>query len=272
MWTEARRRGIPLTRVVEWMSAAPARRVGLTGKGRIASGAAADFVVFAPDAAFTVDAEALEHRHPMTPYDGRELTGVVRATYLAGTPIDRTEPRGRLLRRHNRKVGEAMTLGAFNEADREDAIATLRPCLDIARWCEALADGRPYRSVDELVAAAGTAASPFTADEVEGALAPHPRIGERARGPAAEAAMSRAEQAGVDPGDAAIAAALADGNRAYEEKFGRVFLIRAAGRSAAEILDALTERLGHSPAEEALVVAEQLREIAVLRLKGRFAT
>ena len=49
---------------------------------------------------------------------------------------------------------------------------------------------------------------------------------------------------GVDPADAAIAAALAEGNRAYEERFGRVFLIRAAGRSAPEILAALTERLG----------------------------
>ena len=56
--------------------------------------------------------------------------------------------------------------------------------------------------------------------------------------------MSRAEQAGVDPSDAAVAAALAEGNRAYEQRFGRVFLIRAAGRSATEILAALTERLG----------------------------
>ena len=70
----------------------------------------------------------------------------------------------------------------------------------------------------------------------------------------------------------AVADALAAGNRAYEEKFGRVFLIRAAGRSAQQILDALTARLDHSPAEEEPVVAEQLREIAVLRLKGRFAT
>jgi OHCU decarboxylase len=83
--------------------------------------------------------------------------------------------------------------------------------------------------------------------------------------------MSRAEQAGVDPNDAAIAAALAEGNRAYEQRFGRVFLIRAAGRSAQEILDTLTQRLGNTPAEEQLVVAGPLREIAVLRLKGRFA-
>ena len=84
VWTEARGRGIPLARVVEWMSQAPARRVGLNAKGAIAPGNAADLVVFAPDELFTVDAEALEHRHPITPYDGRELTGVVRATLLAG--------------------------------------------------------------------------------------------------------------------------------------------------------------------------------------------
>ena len=165
-----------------------------------------------------------------------------------------------------------MSLAEFNEADRDTAIAVLRTCVDITRWCEQTADGRPYASVEALVARAQAAASPFTALEVEAALAHHPRIGERARGGNAEAAMSRAEQAGVDPSDAVIAAALAEGNRAYEERFGRVFLIRAAGRSAADILAALTERLGHTPAEEEPVVAEQLREIAVLRLKGRFAT
>ncbi len=165
-----------------------------------------------------------------------------------------------------------MLLDAFNEADREAAIAALRPCLDIARWCEALADGRPYRSVDELVAAARGAAAPFTPEEVEGALAHHPRIGERAAGDSTEAALSRTEQSGVDPGDAAVAVALADGNLAYERRFGRVFLIRAAGRSSGEILEVLTERLGHTAVEEDLVVADQLREIAVLRLKGLFAT
>ncbi|MUN07823.1 allantoinase AllB [Agromyces luteolus] len=101
VWTEARRRGIRLERVVEWMATAPARLVGLAdaGKGEIAEGAEADLVIFAPDDAFTVDAAALHHRHPITPYDGRELVGVVRATYLAGREVDGTVPRGRLLRR-----------------------------------------------------------------------------------------------------------------------------------------------------------------------------
>ncbi|WP_400995683.1 allantoinase AllB [Agromyces sp. GXQ0307] len=101
VWTEARRRGVRLERVVEWMSAAPARLVGLAreGKGAIAEGADADLAILAPDDAFTVDAAALHHRHPITPYAGRELVGVVRATYLAGREVDGTVARGRLLRR-----------------------------------------------------------------------------------------------------------------------------------------------------------------------------
>ncbi|AWB96053.1 allantoinase [Agromyces badenianii] len=278
VWTEARRRGIPLARVVEWMSTAPARRVGLAAKGGIVEGAAADLVVVAPDASCVVDAALLEHRHPMTPYDGRELFGVVRAVLLAGAPIERENPRGRLLRRDTSEPGRVtsepgrvMRLAEFDAADRDAAIAWIRPCLDITRWCEELVDGRPYGSVEELVTAAGTAASPFTAEEVDAAMARHPRIGEHAAGVGAEAALSRSEQAGVDAGDAAIAAALAEGNFAYERRFGRVFLIRAAGRSSEEILGALTERLGHTADEEDLVVAGQLREIAALRLKGRFA-
>lgn len=101
IWTEAHERGIGLERVVEWMAQKPAERVGLTSKGRIAPGAAADLVVFAPEDRFTVDASRLEHRHPVTPYDGRELIGGVRRTYLAGAPVDRERAQGRMLRKGN---------------------------------------------------------------------------------------------------------------------------------------------------------------------------
>lgn len=164
-----------------------------------------------------------------------------------------------------------MLLEVFNGADRRAAIAALRPCVDIGRWSEALVDGRPYASVDEVVAAAGSVARPFTPDEIESALAHHPRIGDRARGDHREAELSRAEQSGLDPSDVEVQHALAEGNREYERRFGRVFLIRAAGRSAGEILDTLNERLGHTPDEEEEIVAEQLREIAILRLKGILA-
>ncbi|MCD1570640.1 2-oxo-4-hydroxy-4-carboxy-5-ureidoimidazoline decarboxylase [Agromyces mediolanus] len=161
-----------------------------------------------------------------------------------------------------------MKLEQFNGADRREAIELLRPCIDVPRWCDELADGRPYASVAALLAEAERAASPFTAEEVERALGHHPRIGERAAGASREATLSRSEQAGVDPADAELAERLTAGNLAYEERFGRVFLIRAAGRSAAEILAALTERLGHDEAEEDEIVAAQLREIALLRLEG----
>ncbi|MCO5995325.1 allantoinase AllB [Actinoallomurus rhizosphaericola] len=98
VWTEARRRGHDLTDVVCWMSAAPTALAGLPGKGAIAVGNDADLVAFAPDEVFTVDPAALRTRHRRTPYAGRELTGVVRTTWLRGEAVDGT-PRGRLLGR-----------------------------------------------------------------------------------------------------------------------------------------------------------------------------
>lgn len=88
VWTGMRARGLPLERLAEWMSAAPARLVGLAHrKGRIAPGHDADFVVWTPELEFTVHAEALLHRHPLTPYLGARLFGVVNATYLRGRRV-----------------------------------------------------------------------------------------------------------------------------------------------------------------------------------------
>lgn len=101
VWTHARERGYSLEQVVSLMAEKPAARVGLVDKGRIIEGGAADFAVFAPEETFTVDAKRLAHRHPITPYDGQQLTGIVRTTYLAGARIESDAPRGRLLRREN---------------------------------------------------------------------------------------------------------------------------------------------------------------------------
>ncbi|ACL41411.1 OHCU decarboxylase [Pseudarthrobacter chlorophenolicus A6] len=161
-----------------------------------------------------------------------------------------------------------MKLAEFNSADASSATHTLKPCIDVTRWVDAITAARPFQSREALLAFASGAANPFTPAEVEAAMAHHPRIGERPTAGTAEASMSRSEQAGVDPADAAAAEALARGNREYEEKFGRVFLIRAAGRTAPEILQSLNSRLTNTPAEEDTIVAQQLREIAVLRLEG----
>lgn len=99
VWTEARRRGISLEQVVEWMSARPAKLAGLPVKGKISLGYDADLSVFAPDEAFVVDVSRLEHKNPITPYDRRALSGVVRRTFLRGAEVDGRTPTGRLLRR-----------------------------------------------------------------------------------------------------------------------------------------------------------------------------
>jgi allantoinase len=99
IWTEARRRGVDLGRVVEWMSTKPAQRAGLRSKGRLSLGYDADLVVFAPDDAFVVDAGKLHHKNPITPYQGKALSGTVRRTYLRGSAVDFRTPAGRLIRR-----------------------------------------------------------------------------------------------------------------------------------------------------------------------------
>ena len=100
VWTQARRRGFTLVDVARWMAKRPAALAGMTRKGRIAPGHDADFSVFAPDETTVVDAARLHHRHPLTPYAGRELTGVVRSTWLRGSELDVDgEPRGTLLSR-----------------------------------------------------------------------------------------------------------------------------------------------------------------------------
>ncbi|TDB87564.1 allantoinase AllB [Actinomadura sp. KC216] len=98
VWTAARARGHSLHDVVRWMSEGPAALAGVPGKGGIVVGNDADLVAFAADATFTVDPAALHHRHPVTPYEGRTLTGVVQATWLRGA-LATGAPAGRLLSR-----------------------------------------------------------------------------------------------------------------------------------------------------------------------------
>ena len=95
VWTAARERGIPFARLSRWMSAAPARLLGLQArKGALAPGFDADVVVWTPEQTFTVDPAALQHRHPLTPYRGRTLHGVVHATYLRGRRVYAQGPEG----------------------------------------------------------------------------------------------------------------------------------------------------------------------------------
>jgi 2-oxo-4-hydroxy-4-carboxy-5-ureidoimidazoline decarboxylase len=105
-------------------------------------------------------------------------------------------------------------------------------------------------------------------EEVTLALAAHPRIGDRVAGSSAEAEASRREQSAMSDADAEVRAALVEGNRAYEDRFDHVFLIRAAGRSPEEMLGELRRRLGNDVESERAEVTEQLAQITGLRVRG----
>ena len=160
-----------------------------------------------------------------------------------------------------------MTVDSFNALPDAEAEEQLTACLPVPRWVATLRDGRPYAGWPALEAAATEAAARLSDEELQAALAGHPRIGERASSPEHQADFSAQEQSGVDPADTQVVADLAAGNAAYEERFDRVFLIRAAGRSAPEILAELRRRLENDDAAEREETVAQLREIALHRLR-----
>ena len=158
-------------------------------------------------------------------------------------------------------------LAALNTLDAARARECLLTCMDAPAWADRVLAGRPYADLGELEAAMIASSATMSDEELERALARHPRIGERADATRHDAAHSTREQAGVDHADADLARRLEEGNRAYEERFGRVFIVRAAGRSGHDILDHLGRRLANSDELERAETIDQLTQIAVLRIR-----
>ena len=174
-----------------------------------------------------------------------------------------------------------MPVAELDEATATIAAGLLRPSCASARWIERLVSGRPYGTLPALVAASDAAIADLGWPDLEEALSAHPKIGDRPEpgtaklgdraGGGREAAWSRQEQAGARDVPAGVQAGLRAGNAAYEERFGHVFLVCATGMSAASMLAALHERLGHDPAAEREVVRDELTKIVRLRLGKAFA-
>jgi len=161
-------------------------------------------------------------------------------------------------------VPEGLGLDGLNALSTPDAEQVLVACCASPRWVESVAAGRPYASPDQLYAAADDALADLDEADIDHALDGHPRIGERAEGDGG--AWSRREQSGVTSAPDDTLQALADGNHAYEARFGHVYLVCASGRSADELLAVLQQRLGNDPVTERAVVRRELGLITRIRL------
>jgi 2-oxo-4-hydroxy-4-carboxy-5-ureidoimidazoline decarboxylase len=176
------------------------------------------------------------------------------------------------------------TLAEFNALPAAAARQALLACCSAARWAAEVTAGRPFGTLDDVLRRSDAAVSGLTEAELSEALAGHPRIGRpEPAGPAGPGepgtgqpgtgqpetgrpGWSRREQSGVNPADQATMQALADGNQAYERRFGHLYLVCATGRSGPELLALLQQRLGNDPAAEWRVVRAELEKINRIRL------
>jgi 2-oxo-4-hydroxy-4-carboxy-5-ureidoimidazoline decarboxylase len=164
---------------------------------------------------------------------------------------------------------QTMTLEEFNALPDAAARDALSRCCGSRRWIEQVAARRPFAAFDDVLVAADEAFSTLEPGDWLEAFSHHPKIGDldtlRAKF-ASTADWASGEQAAVSMARETTLAALAEGNRAYEQKFGYIFIVFATGKSADEILDLLEQRLPHDPEEELPVAATEQMKITHLRL------
>jgi len=170
--------------------------------------------------------------------------------------------------RHDR--GKPVTVEELNRLPLGEARAALERCCGSSAWVERMCRGRPYRDREDLLAAAERAGARLAPGDWLEAFGHHPRIGDldslrqRFRSTVGWAAE---EQRGASSASEATLAALAKGNRAYEEKFGYIFIVCATGKSAEEMLALLEARMANDPDVERKTAAEEQMKITRLRLE-----
>jgi 2-oxo-4-hydroxy-4-carboxy-5-ureidoimidazoline decarboxylase len=162
----------------------------------------------------------------------------------------------------------------LNELPTQAAQQALLDCCSAPIWAAQMTAARPYSSADDAIGRSGAIVAGLTVTDLADALARHPRIGERPDtrdGADRGAHWSRREQSGVDADDAALRRDLAEANRQYEQRFGHIYLVCAAGRSGTELLGVLRDRLRNEPDDEWQVVRAELQKINALRLRQLMA-
>jgi len=161
-----------------------------------------------------------------------------------------------------RQASAPQALEVFNAAAPETAEREVLTCCASPSFAKMIADGRPYPGTAALQTAVDAAFNALNWDDIAGSLNAHPRIGDRVPG----GGWSAAEQSGAASASDQVRQALAEGNLAYEKRFGHVFLICASSLSGQDMLKQLRARLGNDQDAERAVVREELLKITWLRL------
>ena len=157
---------------------------------------------------------------------------------------------------------QVWSLAAFNAASPEAAQRDMLACCASGSFARMMVGGRPYRDPAALKDAVSATFKALSWDDIVESMSAHPRIGDRVP----SGGWSAAEQSGAASASDGVRQALADGNLAYEQRFGHVFLICASGLSGQEMLDQLRARLDNDEEAERTVVRQELLKITRLRL------
>ena len=275
-WTALKDHGVTLFDLAQRTATRPAEIFGLSNrKGKIEVGYDADLVVWDPEKQFAVNPENLFHRHPVTPYDDIQLQGTVEHTFVRGNLIydsnqqsPHCAPAGQLLLRSDSKPDSvASYLDSLSEINRS---TVLESCCASSAWVRQMTRGENFVSDANVVACAEQATKAMTESDWLEAFEAHPRIGDVSslqKKYANTKATASKEQSGVDAADEATLKRLVAANEEYFNKFGFIFIVFATGKSAAQMLELLEQRLPNDRATEiANAAAEQLK-ITLLRLR-----
>lgn len=161
-------------------------------------------------------------------------------------------------------------IDAFNGMTEDSARQTMRALCGSETWVERMCAGRPFESDHQLREQVESTFDELADEDWLAAFAHHPKIGDLDSLKAKYAGnreWSGGEQAGVNAADEATLIALAKGNKEYESRFGYIFIVCASGKSAAEMLRLLKERLDNESSAELKLAAEEQRKITRLRLE-----
>ncbi len=161
-------------------------------------------------------------------------------------------------------------LPRWNSLSREEAAREILPCCGSKNWAASMASKRPIQDELSLMETSDAIWGGLGEADWREAFRSHPRIGEsraEANSITQSSAWSEQEQQKAASADEAMKLALKWGNREYEQKFGRIFIVCAMGKSAAEILEILRRRLHNDEATELQQAAEEQRQIMHIRLK-----